>query len=67
MCDKNCLNCKYWVEFAPNVNVHSSGDGECHRHAPCGVSGARIWPETSWSDWCGEFMPMEPETLQEGS
>ena len=62
-----CETCVYWV-LQP-----SSGDGECHRSAPVAVT-SRIddagcndllawFPETTPTDWCGEWLDEWPEWL----
>ena len=59
-----CLNCHYWRE------LHGDGEyGRCYRHAPgpqVDTVDIRLdddpnfifithWPETHFSDWCGEM------------
>ena len=59
-----CLNCHYWRELQGGSEY-----GNCHRHAPgprVDTVDIRLdddpnfifithWPETHFSDWCGEM------------
>jgi len=61
---EGCLNCHYWRTF-----MDSGEYGRCHRHAPSAEVGTvevkfdedpnsvfiTNWPETHFSDWCGEM------------
>ncbi len=62
-----CDNCRFWL--AKIVDGHPDDYGKCRRYAPrptttplldddglVGVS-FTYWPETSFDEWCGEWVP----------
>jgi hypothetical protein len=53
-----CCACLY---FEPHEFIDTTRKGECRRHAPSAIAGARQawWPDVSEDDWCGEFESCE--------
>lgn len=63
---QSCANCRY----AEDAETDSVLPICCVRYPPIRVSTedrAGFWPRVESSDWCGEWAPENPETLDEGA
>lgn len=50
---KVCANCVHWRA----QRAIKPPSGECRAHPPKMKGRSAVWPETYWSDWCGEMDP----------
>ena len=61
---QKCKNCRFFEKGRPD----SKTDGTCMRHPPVRLDTSdttSYWACVSEDEWCGEWSPANPETVEE--
>jgi hypothetical protein len=74
---QECGNCRYFQTRARYVNKdgtleYSDSENVCKRNPPSFVATTRVmhgagYPATYSQQWCGEWAPANPETVEDGA
>ena len=68
MANENCQSCKFWKYYGDDRTAKVRG--QCNRYPPTVTSdsdGSTMseFPESTWDDWCGEYVELGTKLLKE--
>ena len=73
---QRCETCRYWFRNPEPDDDGTNDWGECRRHPPQLVNFddqdahglyRGVYVESMEKDWCGEWSPANPETVEDGA
>lgn len=70
--NQRCDRCRYYRALVRPIQIAGGDyDGRCRRYPPTVLSNSTdspdITPHVPARGWCGEFVPAEPETIDESA
>lgn len=70
--NQSCEKCRYYMKLKNPAHIADDEyEGRCRRYPPSVVSNSinnpDITPHVFANGWCGEYVPANPETIDEGA